>query len=216
MRNLLVAASLLAVSIATLMATTSACTPAPVSPTGEGEGEGAAAGEGEGAAASEGEGAAAGEGEGAAAGEGEGEGIIANVTWYRDVLPLARQRCELCHVDGGIGPFSMENTDSVVEEQQNIAAEVDSLLMPPWMPSADCSGHTYVGERSLNPDEKATLQMRAAPSPRSASSIASTPRSRQTRRTRRCRTPTSPTATTTTATCSRPRAPSAATSSSPA
>ena len=105
---------------------------------GEGEGEG---GEGEGEG---------GEGEG----EGEGEDLS---TWYGDVLPVARQRCLQCHVQGGIGPVDLEDEDRMLELGPAISGEVAAGSMPPWMPAADCGGHEYLGDLSLSAGERAVF-----------------------------------------------------------
>ena len=97
-----------------------------------------------------------GEGEGEEGeGEGEGEG---EVRWFRDVLPVAKQNCTVCHVVGGIGHFGMEDLDAVVEHEDLIVDYVELGLMPPWMPAKDCgpdgAPHTYHGDRSLTDEEK--------------------------------------------------------------
>jgi hypothetical protein len=115
---------------------------------GEGEGEeGEGEGEGEG-----GEGEGEGEGE---AGEGEGEGDVTE--WYRDVLPIARANCAVCHVEGGIGHFPIDDIAEVVEHQDLIPEYVELGLMPPWMPSNDCGGHRFKGDRSLTAEERAVF-----------------------------------------------------------
>lgn len=121
-----------------LLAVTAAmgCPSAPGVGEGEGEGE---PGEGE--------------GEGAE-GEGEGEGPT---TWYADVLPVARQRCLQCHVQGGIGPVDLQDEDTVLELGPAISGEVAAGTMPPWMPAADCGGHEYVGDLSLSEGERAVF-----------------------------------------------------------
>jgi hypothetical protein len=124
----------------------------PVDP-GEGEGEpGEGEGEGE---PGEGEGEP-GEGEGETGeGEGEGEGEGAVTEWYRDVLPVARANCAVCHVVGGIGHFDIEDVSEVIEHQDIIPEYVELGLMPPWMPDDDCGGHRFKGDRSLTAAERA-------------------------------------------------------------
>lgn len=102
------------------------------------------------------------DGGGGAAGSGAGGGGATpgnGVTWYRDVLPVARDNCMGCHSPGGAAPFSMvTDPDDVASYEQlaqyagPIASEVEAGNMPPWMPSDDCN--TYQHSRGLTPEQK--------------------------------------------------------------
>src|SRR5579871_6101426 len=32
---------------------------------------------------------------------------LTGMTWYKDVLPIAQDHCQGCHISGGIGPFPL-------------------------------------------------------------------------------------------------------------
>ena len=73
-------------------------------------------------------------------------------TWYRDVLPVAQTRCQGCHNTGGIAPFSMDSYASVKSWSVQMAADVVSRKMPPWMASDTC-GMSYVDSRRMSQTE---------------------------------------------------------------
>jgi hypothetical protein len=78
------------------------------------------------------------------------------LTWYRDVLPVAQVRCMGCHLDGGIGPFSLEDVEVAQAFAPVMAASVASRSMPPWMPDANC--REFHDARVLTAEEIALFQ----------------------------------------------------------
>lgn len=59
-------------------------------------------------------------------------------SWYQRVLPVVAQRCQGCHVTGGIAPFSLETYDEAARRAAAIAAMVESRAMPPWKADDAC------------------------------------------------------------------------------
>lgn len=90
----------------------------------------------------------------AAAAEPPAAGVAAP-TWYRDVEPIVVEKCQGCHVDGGIGPFPI-GYEEMVALRDEIADAVQSKAMPPWQP-APCCAH-YKRDRSLSDAEIATIE----------------------------------------------------------
>ena len=71
----------------------------------------------------------------------------ARLTYYQDVKPILDAKCTQCHAAGGIGPFALGAYADITDREVAIRDAVDTGLMPPWPPNADCN--EYYGERSL-------------------------------------------------------------------
>ena len=82
-------------------------------------------------------------------------GSDAPITWYMDVLPIARASCQGCHADGGIAPFSMTRYDDAKAKADLIAQHVEDRTMPPWMPDPSCGD--FLDDRRLPDDQVKTL-----------------------------------------------------------
>ena len=78
------------------------------------------------------------------------------VTWYRDVLPIAQTQCTSCHATGGIGTFSMLSYEDVKPWAGKMADEVEAGTMPPWKPAPGCG--TFEHERTLTSEEIAVFR----------------------------------------------------------
>ncbi len=53
-------------------------------------------------------------------------------TFHRDVAPILQQRCQSCHVVGGIAPFSLVTYADARAMSAPIVAMTQSKQMPPW------------------------------------------------------------------------------------
>ena len=53
-------------------------------------------------------------------------------TFYRDVLPLLQEHCQVCHRSGGIAPMAFENYEGTRGYARAIQAAVENRSMPPW------------------------------------------------------------------------------------
>lgn len=76
-------------------------------------------------------------------------------TYWRDVAPILRARCQDCHVQGGIGPFALTSFAEASSVSALLAQETRTRRMPPWPPSSTCRPLREV--RSLTDDEIAIL-----------------------------------------------------------
>jgi hypothetical protein len=53
-----------------------------------------------------------------------GAGAPLGPTYQADVKPLVEQRCQSCHVEGGIAPFALTTYDDVYDQRMAIKAAV--------------------------------------------------------------------------------------------
>ncbi|MGQ0507353.1 MAG: monooxygenase [Myxococcaceae bacterium] len=83
------------------------------------------------------------------------QGDGGTMTWYRDVLPIAQERCMGCHVEGGVAPFAMSSYAQVKNWQAAMASSVLLGNMPPWMPAKDCQ--SFKESRALEKWERDTI-----------------------------------------------------------
>jgi len=58
--------------------------------------------------------------------------ITSKYTFNQDVLPIFRDKCGRCHVEGGVAPMSLMNYQDAFPWAESIRAELISSRMPPW------------------------------------------------------------------------------------
>ncbi len=76
-------------------------------------------------------------------------------TYYRDVLPLLQQRCQVCHRSGGIAPMSFETYEQTRRYAAAIGVATQNRSMPPWF--AEKGIGTFANDDSLSEGEIAML-----------------------------------------------------------
>ena len=81
-------------------------------------------------------------------------------TFYRDVLPILRRHCEVCHRAAGIAPMSFEHYDQTQPFADAIRIVSQNRSMPPWFAVAGIG--RFSNDPSLSGDEIATLAAWAA------------------------------------------------------
>ncbi len=88
---------------------------------------------------------------------GPGPTPTGELTYYKDVLPIARRSCQGCHAPDGIAPFSLLTTsyDEAKLHADKIAQNVQDRIMPPWMPDPSCG--SFVDDRRLPDADIQTL-----------------------------------------------------------
>ncbi len=84
-----------------------------------------------------------------------GGGAAAALTWHHDVRPIAEEKCQSCHTDGGFAPFSLKTYKTAFDNRGAIASAVENKSMPPWPPSAACN--SYQHDRSLTDAQRAAI-----------------------------------------------------------
>jgi hypothetical protein len=77
------------------------------------------------------------------------------VSYYKDIKPLAEEKCVMCHQDGGIAPFSLTSYEDFAAKKEKVKVAVESRVMPPWLAAPGCS--QYVSDRSLSDDQIKTF-----------------------------------------------------------
>ncbi|MBL7810684.1 MAG: T9SS type A sorting domain-containing protein [Bacteroidetes bacterium] len=76
-------------------------------------------------------------------------------TWAEDVAPILYQNCTSCHIDGGIGKFSLVGYNQAKNWASGIKYQTQNRTMPPW--PADPKYKRYAHERILSTEEIKTL-----------------------------------------------------------
>ncbi|MCB9760346.1 MAG: hypothetical protein H6739_10960 [Alphaproteobacteria bacterium] len=77
-------------------------------------------------------------------------------TYHADVAPILRERCEGCHSDGQVAPFTLGSYATVSTLGEAVVDSVETRRMPPWLASDDCN--SFEGSRWMSDDEIATLR----------------------------------------------------------
>ncbi len=76
------------------------------------------------------------------------------VTFTKDVAPIASRSCVQCHRPGGSAPFSLLSYASARSHATQIALVTKNRVMPPW--KADPSAHKFIG---LDPLTNAEIEI---------------------------------------------------------
>jgi hypothetical protein len=76
-------------------------------------------------------------------------------TFYRDVLPILRGHCEVCHRAGGIAPMAFRNYEETRAYADAIRTATGRRSMPPWF-AVPGIGH-FANDASLTAEQIATL-----------------------------------------------------------
>jgi mono/diheme cytochrome c family protein len=76
-------------------------------------------------------------------------------TYYRDVFPILRDHCEVCHRSGGIAPFALDTYDQARRYAAAIRLSTQNKSMPPWF--ADPAVGHFANDPSLTAAQIATL-----------------------------------------------------------
>ncbi len=100
----------------------------------------------------------AGEPEGQPEGQPEGEPEVvdeAALTFHRDIKPLLDEKCNQCHLEGGVAPFPLETYAQVQPLLGVIRQSVEDGSMPPWQPDDACA--PLEGNLSLSGEQRSKL-----------------------------------------------------------
>jgi Copper type II ascorbate-dependent monooxygenase, C-terminal domain len=76
-------------------------------------------------------------------------------TFYRDVLPVMQQHCQVCHRSGGIAPLALETYDETHRYAAVIQLATQNRSMPPWY-AQEGIGH-FRNDPSLSDEEVAMI-----------------------------------------------------------
>jgi hypothetical protein len=86
--------------------------------------------------------------------DASGDGVDAP-SYAHDVAPILTAKCGACHRDGGIGPWSLDDHDTVSGWSAMIRETILTRRMPPW--HADTHIGRFANDRSLRPEQARTL-----------------------------------------------------------
>ena len=77
------------------------------------------------------------------------------ITFAKHVSPILQKRCQVCHHQGGIGPFELATYEDAKSWADSIREVIAQDLMPPW--HADAPHGHFSNDRSLTDLEYTTL-----------------------------------------------------------
>ena len=77
------------------------------------------------------------------------------LTYWKDIKPIADQKCIGCHTENNIAPFTLESFSDFKSETDKVRVAVANHVMPPWPPGDGCS--EYQDDRSLTDEQIATI-----------------------------------------------------------
>ncbi|MDB4975136.1 MAG: hypothetical protein JWN48_3477 [Myxococcaceae bacterium] len=86
---------------------------------------------------------------------------VTHPTWHRDIAPLVSEKCSSCHVEGGIAPFSMKSYATAKPFAEQMARDVESGKMPPFLAqeTASCKPpFPWLADLRLSAAQKALLR----------------------------------------------------------
>jgi hypothetical protein len=77
-------------------------------------------------------------------------------TYHRDIEPILQKNCQECHRPGQVAPFSLLDYTQARKRAQDIAAQTEDRVMPPWHASTS-EGGPFRGARVLSDGDRKTL-----------------------------------------------------------
>jgi hypothetical protein len=80
-----------------------------------------------------------------------------SLTFTRDVAPIFREKCEVCHRPGNIGPMSLVTYEDVRPWVRSIKTRVANREMPPWHLDKDVGIQKFINDRSLSDEQIDTI-----------------------------------------------------------
>ena len=86
---------------------------------------------------------------------GQDQSIRGAPTYYRDVLPILRGHCEVCHRTGGIAPMSFAIYEETRQYGEAIRLATQNRSMPPWFAVAGIG--RFSNDPTLSSEQIATL-----------------------------------------------------------
>src|SRR5271154_6607731 len=90
-----------------------------------------------------------------AQGSGRRQAGSSSPTFYRDVLPILQERCQICHRASGIAPMRFETYGETRPYAGAIGAAAQNKSMPPWF--ADPHIGRFSNDPSLSSEQIAEL-----------------------------------------------------------
>jgi len=82
-------------------------------------------------------------------------GASAAPTFYKNVLPVLQDHCQICHRLGEVAPTPLETYEQARSQAQAVAQAVEMKMMPPWF--ADPRYGHFANDPSLTEQQIATI-----------------------------------------------------------
>lgn len=85
--------------------------------------------------------------------------IETKLTYHDQIQRILQARCVECHRADGVGPFSLETYEDVIENAAMIRKQVERGVMPPWFAAAAPKDEhsPWLNDASLSPQDKNDL-----------------------------------------------------------
>src|SRR4051812_23745478 len=77
------------------------------------------------------------------------------LTYWKDIKPIADAKCVGCHTENNIAPFTLKSFADFKAVTDKVHVAVANKVMPPWPPARDCSD--YLADRSLTDEQIKTI-----------------------------------------------------------
>lgn len=81
-----------------------------------------------------------------------------DVYFFQSVLPIYAKRCVICHEEGGIGPFRLDNYEDARTWANASLAAIEARTMPPWLATADGQCNEFEAAAWLSDDEMRVIR----------------------------------------------------------
>jgi len=84
---------------------------------------------------------------------------IDTTTYHNRVSRILQNHCVQCHRDGGVGPFALQDYDSVVSQSGAIRRVIEEDIMPPWFAAKPSGGDAspFINDCSLGSVDRKIL-----------------------------------------------------------
>jgi hypothetical protein len=82
---------------------------------------------------------------------------VRELTYYKDIAPLVQKNCQVCHRQGGPGPFELITFDDVAYNAEKIREVVTDRRMPPWHGILNPKYGALLNDKRLSQDQIDTI-----------------------------------------------------------
>ena len=79
------------------------------------------------------------------------------MTYAKDVAPILRAKCEVCHRPGSVAPMSLTSYDEAKQAARKVKLRVQARTMPPWHIDKTVGIQEFKNDRSLTDAEIKTI-----------------------------------------------------------
>jgi hypothetical protein len=80
-----------------------------------------------------------------------------HITYARDVAPIIQEKCQECHTENSIAPFSLDTYEQVQRRARMIRRVVGNRVMPPWHINPTVGIQHFKNDRGLSKEQIGTI-----------------------------------------------------------